>query len=1144
MGEPTDLGVLLVHGIGVQRRGDTLLDIADPLAQSLTDWLGDDAVKREDTQLAQAGDGRPAHLRMRIRRGDEVKRVLVAESWWADVFQPPGWWAFAKWLVWGVPFVIFRAADHGISVIDTNEKLDDARSSKKWRDWARVPWYVAVRLLKNVVSVALVVVATVFLLFGGIVALVPRLRIAILSAQRVLIRYLGDSYCLLTSPVCAEATVSQVERDLQWLEHEATEKVAIVAHSQGAELVRSVVARREAAPPIASLITFGAGIAKLRAVRRLHGRKWEALWAYVLRIVAAVITAGGPLLAVRADLSVSITVLVAIAALVVAGLLITRARRILQEIVRADELADDLGVGADKLERWLDFYATSDPVPEGALPLEKLELTVASSTRIANYRSPLRDHTCYAQNGEAFRPAVLAELAGLVDWTFRPPAMVVVHNSRERRERKTLALVSDRLALGLGAIAAVVLPYVFDVRRELADDVVDWLGERASWAAQWLGEDAQSRLDTEPGKYIVSAAALVLAACVLYGLGAWLWSLAAQRRARRLLQPSRPPGKEPLGETTPLIRRFAYDRVAKHAEKIDGTYGWPQHPRRLRWLMPRLRGEYVLFGLRHRLRQNNLYDTAAPDPPRRVKFTPRATVRTSDGRGTDLGDPGMGAAGSHFGRNAPAFPPRGDLPSAKRISEDLLARRDGRFLAAKSLNLLAAAWVQFEVHDWMQHRQSEPPHVPGWPRARKMPPLVQSDAARTGAPRFVSDQTHWWDASQLYGVDPEFTESLRAADGRVKTGKGLLKAIEASMNRTPAAVPNLWLGLALFHELFAREHNAICDVLEESEPHLKGDARFNTARLVNAALMAKIHTVEWTAAVTAHPTTAHSILATWWGVLGRRTRRYIGRIGTGEVLSGIPGSRTRHDGVRYSLTEEFVAVYRMHPLIPDEVTFRTVTGRGRRATIPFGDLAVGAGPPSRLRKRLEKLERSGVSVTDAFYSLAVESPGRITLHNYPAFLRDLPLRDGGYVDLAARDIERMREAALPRYNDFRRLFHLVPKDSFVDLTGGRRKLAREIEAVYGDLEAVDLMVGLFAEPPPEGLAFSDTAFRVFLLMAARRLRSDRFFTSDFTPALYTRTGYRWVQTRTMKQMLGQHFPTLLPALDGVENVFKPWHEVS
>ena len=56
--------------------------------------------------------------------------------------------------------------------------------------------------------------------------------------------------------------------------------------------------------------------------------------------------------------------------------------------------------------------------------------------------------------------------------------------------------------------------------------------------------------------------------------------------------------------------------------------------------------------------------------------------------------------------------------------------------------------------------------------------------------------------------------------------------------------------------------------------------------------------------------------------MGRR----LGHLGSGDLLSGIPGSKTNHHGFPYSLTEEFVAVYRMHPLIPDEYSFRSVAG--------------------------------------------------------------------------------------------------------------------------------------------------------------------------------------------------------------------------
>jgi hypothetical protein len=82
---------------------------------------------------------------------------------------------------------------------------------------------------------------------------------------------------------------------------------------------------------------------------------------------------------------------------------------------------------------------------------------------------------------------------------------------------------------------------------------------------------------------------------------------------------------------------------------------------------------------------------------------------------------------------------------------------------------------------------------------------------------------------------------------------------------------------------------------------------------------------------------------------------------------------------------------------------------------------------------------------------------------------------------------------------------------------------------------------MYAEPLPPGFGFSDTAFRVFILMASRRLKSDRFFTTDFTPEVYTQTGIDWVTKTKMKDVILRHYPELEPALDGIPNAFLPWH---
>src|SRR5207237_941243 len=106
-------------------------------------------------------------------------------------------------------------------------------------------------------------------------------------------------------------------------------------------------------------------------------------------------------------------------------------------------------------------------------------------------------------------------------------------------------------------------------------------------------------------------------------------------------------------------------------------------------------------------------------------------------------------------------------------------------------------------------------------------------------------------------------------------------------------------------------------------------------------------------------------------------------------------------------------------------------------------------------------------------------------------------------------------------------------------------LADQLRRIYGnDIERVDLLVGMLAETPPPLFGFSDTAFRLFILMASRRLKSDRFFTTDFTPEVYSPAGFAWVNDTNMRTVLLRHFPGLAPALRGVDNAFAPWKTIA
>jgi hypothetical protein len=585
--------------------------------------------------------------------------------------------------------------------------------------------------------------------------------------------------------------------------------------------------------------------------------------------------------------------------------------------------------------------------------------------------------------------------------------------------------------------------------------------------------------------------------------------------------------------------------IGEIGERLDRRYGWHRLPLPLALL--------TFIGLRDRLRERNLYDTGVPEPAAGRTWEPRyLAARTVDGTYNDLKQPMMGSTGSRFGRNIPLAaaipetPPRLLTPSPRQVSRELLTR--DKFLPATTLNVLAAAWIQFEVHDWLSHGRGDFEHpweVPlgdddDWPERPMRIPATQDDptySAEEGLPRtFVTADSHWWDASQIYGGVPVFASKVRAGeDGKLRIGEDGLPPRDLEEGLDLSDVPgNFWIGLGVLHTLFMLEHNAICDRLRREYPGWTDDQLYDKARLINAALMAKIHTIEWTPALIAHPATAFGVRGNWLGIIGQLRGGRRASFNAGEILTGIPGSKTDHHGVPYSLTEEFVGVYRMHPLLPDDFDFRAVADDRLIQRLTFPE--VGA---IQTRARLEEL-----SVANAIYSLGIANPGAITLHNYPRFLQQFDRPDGTLLDLAATDILRTRERGVPRYNAFRRHFRLRPARSFDDLTDNR-EWAEQIKRVYdGDIESVDLMVGLFGEPLPRGFAFSDTAFRVFILMASRRLKSDRYFTIDYTPKVYTQAGLDWINDNGLASVLLRHYPSLAPALNGVANPFTPWRRVS
>ncbi len=552
----------------------------------------------------------------------------------------------------------------------------------------------------------------------------------------------------------------------------------------------------------------------------------------------------------------------------------------------------------------------------------------------------------------------------------------------------------------------------------------------------------------------------------------------------------------------------------------------------------------------------------------------------------------------------------------------------------------------------------------------------------TRAPKtFSNKNTAWWDASQLYGFDetsvqrvkrdPKDPAKMLLEPVAAMAGPGYLPVLQASDPMQPqwkgqesVAFPDNWsIGLSFYHNLFAREHNSFVDEFRRQAAQMPNadsglrnpsdpkrvirnqdvtpDELFAVARLVVAAEIAKIHTIEWTPQLLYDEPLYKGMNANWNGLLGTgdpdvsnalsdiivhnfgkskdvtKESQWYSVFASGPGIFGL-GSKVphyditnpndvnggaNHFGSPFNFPEEFVTVYRLHPLVPDLIEYRDMSK-----------------DPNQIVQKVAVIDTFEGKATDAMrsrgmanwgLSLGRQRLGLLALHNHPQFMQNihLPRLDTptGQIDLAALDLIRDREHGVPRFNEFRRQYglrQLTSYDDFMDKSLAadsaghkqQQEIVAQLREVYGthvcdsskiitdaqlnedgspindclghpngslvdNIEDVDTVVGWLAESTrPHGFAISETQFVVFILNASRRLYSDRFFTSSFRPEFYTQLGIDWVNhngpgpemieagmpnghkqpVSPLKRMLMRNIPELTPELQHVTNAFDPW----
>ncbi|KAJ6602554.1 heme peroxidase [Mycena vulgaris] len=536
------------------------------------------------------------------------------------------------------------------------------------------------------------------------------------------------------------------------------------------------------------------------------------------------------------------------------------------------------------------------------------------------------------------------------------------------------------------------------------------------------------------------------------------------------------------------------------------------------WNLPLYVALIYLGATRNQLSAHNLYDTYRPGEfP--VSLCPRRAARTLNGLCNNLDIPGMGSVGTRFSRFVPINVTYGETdslytPNPRTISQNLFKRKT--FTPATSINLLAAAWIQFQTHDWFSHGAvNDPDSLMSFPLPANDPlrangqtnMTVRRTLKETHPDRpatYINTNTHWWDLSQVYGADEATHATLRAnIDGKMKVAEdGLLPS-----QRNPS-----WTDTEIF------DH----------------------ARLVTTALNAKIHTVEWTPALLQDDILQRAMDTNWYGLAPEwlQTIPNIFSQQIAEVWYGIIGGKPDFAGVAFAHSEEFVSVYRFHSLLRDNITIRShVDGTNTANTYNISQYAF-RGAQDVIR---------GNNFSDVVFTFGVDYPGALAslfqvLGNYPAQMMSLSKPGAPYVmDMGAIDVLRDRERGVPRYNEFRRLFSLIPAKTMDDISDNKAAVA-SLRAVYGeDVESVDLLAGSLAESPrATGFAFSNTQFQAFILAASRRLMTDRFFTTDYTAAVYTQQGLDYIQNSDFRAVIGRTVPGLNASAHSVDNAFKPW----
>lgn len=352
------VGVVIVHGIGVQKPGETLDAYGGALARV---WSEFGAAGGRTTRLCDKG-----HLHLMDPSG--FNAALISEAYWADVITKTPttprvlWWVIAS-APWLLLYTLARIPRPGHRLIRL----------ASWPMW-----------LLRVLFAPFLVVAFQVLLAVVLLLRVPLRALGLGFLDAPIEMVLGDSYLFVMNETVRAASAERVAREAASIAP-IVNRMIVIAHSQGAAVTKEAVRHEEwpADEPV-HLVSVGSGFMRLRTLRKIGlGRAGMAAGA-IVTITGAMVS----YLSMLPDFdpirfwffgSLAIFWLVVIA-------LLAWARD-----AAASEADED--VISHIITTWTDMWSTHDLVPDG--PMKAMS---AKAHRVENARSLIRDHVTYHRN--------------------------------------------------------------------------------------------------------------------------------------------------------------------------------------------------------------------------------------------------------------------------------------------------------------------------------------------------------------------------------------------------------------------------------------------------------------------------------------------------------------------------------------------------------------------------------------------------------------------------------------------------------------------------------------------------------------------------------------------------------------------------